>query len=338
MSIAYVTGGTGCVGRNIIELLRAKDWEVVAPVRASAHVNRLNDSGARKVLVNLYDPHAAEASIPPGTEVVFHPAASVSHWSGQAKQQRHDNILVTRNLALGALAKGVRRFIFTSTGATNMWPGATRAEAERIPCQYARTKRLAEIELEELQGQGMDIVTLQPPIIVGPWDYNNYSTIFRKFAAGKPPPVLAGEIEFADARAVAAAHLAAVTRGQPGARYQLAGFRATWLAFYQVVARYLGQPPPTRQTSLRTLYLVALVMQTIARFTGRPPLATTQMVTLLRSAGITSAFATQRARADLGYEAPDDLDGMVIACRDWMIAQGILTPPPRGWPAAIVAA
>src|SRR5258708_20085389 len=148
MRLGYVTGATGCVGRNLVdELLQSGGWDVVVLHRKSSDLSRLKGCDVRFQEVDLYDAAATGASIQPDVDAIFHVAGNTSHWAREADQQWKDNVLVTRNLVEAALASRVKKFIFTSTGATLPYQGADERLTMEITDGYVRTKRLAELEI-----------------------------------------------------------------------------------------------------------------------------------------------------------------------------------------------
>src|SRR5262249_12310669 len=176
---AFVTGATGCVGRNLVDALIADGgWRIIAAHRASSKISRLRGLPIELKQVDLHDLDSVMASIPEGVDAVFHVAASISHWLPQEAEQWKDNVLATRNLAQAALRRKAKRFVFTSTGATYKYADTTRDEAQHIDMSYVRTKRLAEIEVMDAVSEGLDAVIMRPIIIVGRYDNHAYSQIF----------------------------------------------------------------------------------------------------------------------------------------------------------------
>lgn len=323
---AYVTGGTGCVGRNIISHLITDGWHVIAAVRRSSRAERLAGLPIELKRVDLCDPAEVESSIPMGVDAVFHPAANVSHWQLEAEQQRRDNILATRHLARAALRRGAGRFIFTSTNATSHYAGCTAQQAEKIYCQYVRTKRLAEIELEACAKDGLDVVTLKPLIVIGPYDYNNYAQIFSLVAKGMGFLALPRSIEFVHAGDVARAHLAAFEAGKRGGSYVLGGPAATWFEVNRVIAKVMGVAPPTWQVPEWLVYTAAYGSLWTSYITRRKPTLTPQILRLLAPEDRTPPEEARRAREDLGYVS-SSLETMIRDCYVWLLKEGILKAP-----------
>jgi nucleoside-diphosphate-sugar epimerase len=185
MKVGCVPGATGCIGRNLVDQLVVDGWDVVVLHRRSSDLSRLKGCRVRFREVDLYDPVSAREGIPRGADALFHAATDTSHRARDAAVQWKDNVLATRNLVDAAVARGVKRFVLTSTGATLGCQGADEREVQRVRNGYVRTKRLAELEVSKAMGRGLDAVVLHPIIVVGPYDYNGYAQLFSGRKSGK---------------------------------------------------------------------------------------------------------------------------------------------------------
>ena len=244
MKVGYVTGATGCVGRNLVDELLRDGWDLVVLHRKSSDLARLEGCGVRYQPVDLHDPHSTMDGIGENVDAIFHVAGNTSHWSAEREEQWKDNVLATRNLVQAALEKRVKKFIFTSTGATLSYQGADEQLTSKIKNSYVRTKRLAELEVYKGIEQGLYAVILQPIIVIGPYDYNNYSQIFSEIKAGRMKISFPGRIAFCHAGDVARAHVQASEKGVCHENYVLGGTYTTWLDAFQRIAQKWAQSLP----------------------------------------------------------------------------------------------
>ena len=112
---AFVTGGTGFVGLNMVKELMIRGWDVTALHRRSSELKLLKRFQPKLAAGDLSDPNSLLAAIPAGTDTIFHVAGNTNMWRGGNAQQTKDNVDGTRNVVDAALAKGVRRLVVTSS-------------------------------------------------------------------------------------------------------------------------------------------------------------------------------------------------------------------------------
>jgi len=321
MRVGYITGATGCVGRNLVDELLCAGWNVVVLHRRTSDLSRLKGCKVRFQEVDLHDPVSTLNSLKANTDAVFHVAANTSHWPAEREQQYKDNVIATRNLVQASLAKKVKKFIFTSTGATNGCQFTDERLANGIANGYIRTKRLSEIEVHKGVEQGLCAVTLHPIIVIGAYDYNNYSKFFSNLKSGRLKAALPGHIAFCHAADIARAHIQAFERGQCSERYVLGGTYTTWLDAFQRIAKAVGAPPPTTTLSLPILKVASYAMWIASMFTGKKPELTPELVGLLGDSPDVDFCDKKKAKEELGYESRD-LSTMVKDCYDWLVKEG----------------
>ncbi len=121
---AFLTGGSGFLGRALITMLRARGTEVVALARSDDAAQAVRAAGATPVRGDLTDTAALRAGMT-GCDVVFHAAAKVNDWGARADFQR-DTIDGTRLVVDAARETGVRRFVHVSTEAVLVGKGVPR--------------------------------------------------------------------------------------------------------------------------------------------------------------------------------------------------------------------
>lgn len=161
-----VTGATGKVGSRLVPRLIAKGYDVRVLVRDAAKA----PAGAEIVVGDLFDP-ASLATAVTGVEAIVHLAALFRTFTdneGIIKTNRDGTIA----LADAAVAPGIKRFVFTSTGNVYSSGYGHPAKEEEVlnsndPRAYSASKIAAE---KELLNKALDVRILRLPFVYGDKD------------------------------------------------------------------------------------------------------------------------------------------------------------------------
>ena len=319
---AFVTGGTGFVGLNLVKELMIRGWNVTALHRPSSDLTLLRRFRPKLALGALTDPASLRAAIPEGTDTVFHVAGNTNMWRDGNVEQTRDNVDGTRHVVAAALAKGVRRLVVTSSiSAYGMVSGEideqTPSLAATSRVNYQKSKWQAQELALAAVPKGLEVVIMQPGAIMGPYDIGTWSRLFLMVRDDKLPGVPASMLTFTHVREVIAAHIAAADRGQNGGCYLLGGENKSMLELVREIAVLVGKPQPTKVMSTGVLRIVAALGDFASRFTGKQPAITPEMAETISKSVSTSSAKAQR---ELGYRIVP-LKDMVKDCYDWMVAE-----------------
>ncbi len=321
---AFVTGGTGFVGLNLIDELVKQGWAVTALHRRNSDLQFLKRFQAARVEGTITDRQSLLNAIPEGVDTLFHVAGNTNMWRKRNAEQTRDNVEGTANVVEAAIAKGVRRLIVTSS--ISAYGGAAGEITEDTPSKAASSR--VNYELTKWQGQevaraaisrGLEVVIMQPGAILGPYDIGTWSRLFGLVKTGALPGVPPASLSFGHVTQIVRAHIAAADKGVNGGHYLLAGTEGTFLELVQEIARLLGKPVPAKAMPAPLLKLVARVNDLVSSVTGKEPSFTPEMAEGLGGRAMTAPSA--RARTELGYETVP-LKVMVKDCYDWMVKEG----------------
>jgi dihydroflavonol-4-reductase len=323
---AFVTGGTGFVGANLIrELLRA-GWSVRALARAGSDRRNLAGLDLEIVEGDLSAPGLAEAMA--GADALFHAAAHYSLWRADRAELLRSNVEGTRNVLAAARAAGVHRTVYTSSvAAIGVKPGGIADERhqsppERLTGAYKLSKYLAEQVALEAAAAGQDVVVVNPTTPLGAWDRKPTPTgdILVRFLRGGMPAIVETGLNFVDVEDVARGHLLAYERGQGGQRYILGGENLPLRTLLGWVGAEVGRDAPRWAVPPWLPYGLAWFDETILSKTGRTPKIPIDGVKMSMQS---MYYDASKARKELGY-LPGPIGGAIRAAIRWFADNGYL--------------
>jgi dihydroflavonol-4-reductase len=317
MSRCLVTGATGFVGSHVARALVERGDAVRVTVRARSPKEPLEGLDAERVnLPDVTDRRALRHALK-GVERVFH-VAGTTNLRLSAAEARRVNAEGTRVVLEEALRAGVQRVVHTSSVAAlgPAPPHSALDERAAFPghlgMPYPDSKRLAELEALRVGAHGLPVVIVNPAHVFGPGDWGPSSTdVVRRFLLGRIPAYVGGAINIVDVRDVAAGHLLADERGEPGERYILGNRNYTWDRVFAELAHVSGVEGP----AVRVPYPVALALAgSGARLLGRPPV----MPAEVKAAGHWWTCRNARARRELGWSVRAHEETVEETVRWWM--------------------
>ena len=271
-----VTGATGFLGSQILRRLVEAGHEAVALYRSEGKLSALDGLRFEAVPGDLFATAALERACA-GCDLVIHTAAKADYWKDDDREALwRINVDGTRNVLSAAKAAAVRRVVFTSSASTvGIRPGteaADESEPFNLPPErfwYAYTKVKAEEVVAEFVAGGLNVVTLNPAVIIGPGDMNAISGSFILETARFQwlVPMSAGGLSVIDVRDAARAHVNAIERGRSGERYILTTTNLTYREWFRLIAAGCGVRAPIFTLPSRLLEPTARIIE-LARSVG----------------------------------------------------------------------
>jgi nucleoside-diphosphate-sugar epimerase len=305
-----VTGGTGFLGRRLVERLLSEGRKVTVLGRTPAP--ELEARGVRFIRVSLENADAMRAACV-GMESVFHVAAKVGVW-GRYDDFFRTNVTGTRTLLAGCRESGVQRLVYTSTPSV-VYNGRDLAGADEslplttdCPSPYPLTKAIAEREVLAANSPTFRTVALRPHLIWGVGDPHLVPRVLARARAGRLRIVGDGKnrVDMVHVENAVDAHLQAeqalgaagpaagrayfITNGEPVALW-------TWINDLLLA---LGESPVTRKISLRAATAAGAACETLWSLL---PLRTEPPLTRFIAAELAKNhwFDISAARRDLCY-------------------------------------
>jgi nucleoside-diphosphate-sugar epimerase len=172
--IAFVTGGTGALGRPTVARLLADGHCVRALARSTSSADALRAAGAEPVVASLFDPAALTAAVR-GADVILHLAtriapAPAARRAGAWRENDRIRAEGTRNLVDTALAAGVGALVYPSFAPVYADGGARRLEVGDpvAPTPVLHSTLVAEDEVAQFTAAGGRGVALRMAGVYGP--------------------------------------------------------------------------------------------------------------------------------------------------------------------------
>jgi len=325
---AFVTGGSGFVGANLVRALLDRGWTVRALVRGAAE--NLDGLPVERIGGDLFS-----AEIPAalrGCDALFHVAAFYSLRRRDAAAVMHANVAGTQAILAAAKTAGVPRVVYTSSVAAigvradgRPADETYQSPPEKLVGVYKQSKYQAEEAARAAVRDGLDVVIVNPSTPIGPWDRKPTPTgeIIVRFATGRMPGYVDTGLNVVNVADVVQGHLLAYERGVTGERYILGGENLALLALLERLAPLVGRAVPR----LRIPYPVALgyaaVAESLATLRGVQPDVEVEAVRMSRQRMF---YDIAKARETLGY-APGPIAPALEAAVAWFREHGMLTSP-----------
>jgi dihydroflavonol-4-reductase len=266
----YVTGGTGMLGAHLLYRLTKSGYQVRALKRETSNLNQIkkifsyysSEEEAEQLLAkiewadgDLLDRDSIKLHLK-GVNFIIHAAAMVSFSRRDRNAMLHNNVEGTANLVDLARESGINRFCHvSSTSALGNPPEGVPASEEHVwnnsrkRTAYGKSKFLSEMEVWRGMNEGMEVLIVNPGVIIGPgnWDTGSpqlFKTIWNGFQF-----YTEGGTGFVDVLDVSEAIVSMIDQPQweivRNQRYVLVARNVKFREFFNLVADNLGKKRPT---------------------------------------------------------------------------------------------
>ncbi len=311
---AFVTGGSGFIGRRLISRLVARGYEVYALARSERSAALVTAQGAASVRGDLHNLEVLRKGMT-GCDVVFHSAADYTYGRRNTQRMEQTNVKGTANVLTTAFDLGIPKIVYTSTvGVFGDTHGAVVDESYfnqgQLATEYERTKWQAHYRVAlPLIESGAPIIIVMPGAVYGPADTSIIGEMMTLYYRGLFPVFPAPEtaLTYAHVDDVAEGHILAAEKGKIGESYVLAGPAATFQELAVLWAKILGRRPPAA-------YIPAHWLRPFAPLVGELekvlPVPRTFSEEILLTMGATYLATPAKANRELGWQTRSLSQGM----------------------------
>ena len=229
-----ITGGTGFIGRHVVQQLLTQGARVRVFCRTPEKAKRLFGDRVAIVRGDLRDRSSVVAALP-GCEAVIHLGAVFQFGRKVRRINEETNVSGTRYLLEAGEQVGLQRFVHV--GSCGVLEGHHDLLTERdfprevdVRESYRRSKWLSEIAALEAAGRGLPVTIASPTSPLGTGNEKPTPTgrIVQDYLLGQFPFGAHVGLNFVHVEDLAEGILAVAERGRTGERYLL-GHHNVWL-------------------------------------------------------------------------------------------------------------
>jgi nucleoside-diphosphate-sugar epimerase len=329
----FVTGGTGLVGSHILLRLAKEGISFKALKRETSSLqiceNVFSHYAAKDLFAKINWETGDVNDIPSLEKAmedcirVLHCAAIVSFHPAEVELMRKVNIEGTANVVNVALSKGIKKLGYVSSIAAlgrNSTVGIVNEEcyfkATKLDSNYALSKYYAEQEVWRASQEGLDVVIVNPSVILGPGDWNKGSSqIFQKIHSGLKF-YTTGSTGYVDVMDVANSLVDLLLSSVKNERFIVNGANLKYRDCFNRIADGFGKPHATIKVTPFLKEIAWRVEGFRSFITGKKPLLTQETA---NSAMTNGTYSTAKIKSAIEFQFTD-IDSTIKKYCDWFIA------------------
>lgn len=325
-----VTGGSGFVGRALVERLVADGRDVRALARSDVASETLSALGATPVRGDVLDEASVRAAAS-GCSSVFHVAGVNAMCRRDSRPMYAANVDGSANVVRAAAAAGVGRVIHTSSASAIGEPRGVVGR-EDTPhrgsylSHYERSKHVAERTVLALgRDLGLDVVCVNPSSVQGPGRTAGSARLLVDVVKGKLPVLVDTTISLVDVADCIQGHVLAQKGGAPGERYVVSGVTVTTREAVALLERVWGLARRVRWAPAAVARVGGAGVEAAGRLLRRdPPVCREAVRTLLHG----HRYDGSRAERELGLRYTP-LEETLERTLSWYAERGLVPPRRR---------
>ena len=321
----FVTGGTGVIGRALVERLLQRGDDVVGLARSDEAERALRELGCDVVRGEVYDIDAMARGMS-GCTVAYNLAGVNSLCVSDPEPMRRANVDGAVAAVRAARQANLPRLVHTSSAATiGEAPGTIGNEWTPhrgwYLSTYERTKTEGErAAMAAAREAGQDVVYVNPSSVQGPGRATGTGRFLLAALDGRLPVFINTDVSLVDIADCVEGHLLAAQHGAAGERYLLSGIRLTVAEALAMAGDVAGVERHPRIMPRALAAGAGTVVEYAYKLRGRKPPVCREMVrTLLHG----HRYDGSRAERELGlhYTEPRETVRRTV---EWARAEGLL--------------
>ena len=274
---AFVTGGSGHVGGNLVRELLSRGYQVDCLVRSDTRA--LDNLDVKLVKGDMLNPKEI-APLMTDSDIVFHSAAFVAVEKIQEDLMHKINVEGSRSIATAAVESGVKKMVhFSSVHAFEQHPTSEPlvearplvTDPKALP--YDRTKAEAQKVVLGYRDQGLEVNVIHPTGIIGPYDFkpSRMGNVLQDITNGNMPFAINNGFNWVDVRDVAKSAVNCIDKGVDGQNYILPGHWASIPHLSTLIKQITGNRTHLVAVPFWMAYLALPFASISSRISGKRP-------------------------------------------------------------------
>ena len=303
-----VTGATGYVGQRLVSKLLDMGHIVHVLCRQKPD-GALPDHERLAVFGGDLLKSASIESAMAGCDQVYHVAAYARAWAKDPQTYFKINVQGTVNVLEAAIKSGVKKVVYTSTGATFGTSNGSPMSEDAVRMfdfftEYESSKFMAEEKVQHYVRRGLNVSIVHPVRVYGPglWTESNIISMMIKSYVEGNWHVIPGNGQalgcFSYIDDVVKGHILAMEKGRPGEKYILGGANLNFNQFFDLLKRLTDKHFLLIHIPLPLLMLFGWKEEFFSKWFGKEPLITRKWINKYR---YNLDCSCEKAVKELGY-------------------------------------
>lgn len=319
MQPVFVTGATGFLGAHLVCALLQKGYSIKALKRPQSAMSEFDfisglyfgqerELGVKNlewVNGDINDYYSLEENIETG-QFVYHCAALVSFSQADKDLLFKTNVKGTENIVNACLEKKCGKLIYVSSTAAvgRAAPGQLSDETDEWdekdrPSNYSISKYYAELEVWRGIEEGLNAAIVNPPLIIGPCNWQKTTGRFFINASRNFPFYTKGSNSFVYVEDVCKAMLLLAESAINSERFLVVGENMQWRDFMNTVSDAMGKKRPFIEVTPWIAGMAWRSLGVLTFLTGKKALVTKESA---RSSLQKIMFSSNKLKAALNFE------------------------------------
>jgi dihydroflavonol-4-reductase len=323
-----VTGGTGFIGRAIVERLLEEGEQVKALARTEASAGELARQGAEPVRGDVLDLQSLATAMK-SCELVYHAAGANAFCVRDPSPMFEVNVQGSENVVRAAALSELTRVVYTSSAAT-LGERKGTVGSEESPhrgsflSDYERSKFEAEqAVLAAADETRIEVICVNPASVQGPGRATGSTRLLLDYLNGRFKAVVDTTLSLIDIADCTTGHLLAASKGKPGERYVLSGATLSVREGLALLGRLAGIEQPLHTLPPLLAMTAATVVEALAWVRRDTPQICRELARTLTHG---HAYDGSKATRELGLRY-SPIEETLRRTIEWWIEEGLLPAP-----------